>query len=173
LGQPDIGVLSNSTDRTIRPGDYTLPPLKDWKFTVDNEFAERMLSNLTVYIKSHKPGALCSRCIGLNFWAPAFNLGVAIADLCARSATCEFCRLLVRICERNANVTDGEVHFERRQSNLALLEDSYPILSIFRTPVPGKCNLRVSKCICFADMSRPATARSYPNWITGAPRVGE
>ncbi|OSS51061.1 hypothetical protein B5807_04075 [Epicoccum nigrum] len=95
-----------------------------------------MLSNLTVYIKSHKPGALCSRCIGLNFWAPAFNLGVAIADLCARSATCEFCRLLVRICERNANVTDGEVHFERRQSNLALLEDSYPILSIFRTPVP-------------------------------------
>ena len=150
LALPNTGVLSNSTDRTIRPGDYTLPPLKDWEFIVDNEFAERMLSQSTIYNKSHKSGTFCNRCIGLNFWAPGFNLGVTMVDLRARSPNCDFCRLLVRVCERSATGMGGKVHIERRQSNLALLEDSYPMLSIFRTPVSGKPSPKVQRT-CFAD----------------------
>jgi hypothetical protein len=74
-----------------------------------------------------------------------------MVDLRARSLNCDFCRLLVGVCERNTNVIDGEVHIERRQSNLALLEDSYPMLSIFRTPVPGKCSRNFYRRTCFSD----------------------
>ena len=166
LARPDIGVLSNSTDRTIRPGDYTLPPLKDWEFIVDNEFAERMSSQSTFYETSHKPGAFCNRCIGLNFWAPGFNLGVTMVDLRARAPNCDFCRLLVRVCEHTANIMDGEVHIERRQSNLALLEDSYPMLSIFRTPVPGRSRPKSINAPVLLTRSRRSSAHPNPNWFT-------
>lgn len=89
-----------------------------------------------------------------------------MVDLRARAPNCDFCRLLVRVCEHTANIMDGEVHIERRQSNLALLEDSYPMLSIFRTPVPGRCSPKSIDAPVLLTRSRPSSAHSNPNWFT-------
>lgn len=134
LGQPAVGILSNHTDRSIRLADYTLPPLKDWEFNVDNVFAEQLVGQIQAMDVDHKRGVLCNRCIGLNFWAGGFSMGDTMAALVERSESCDFCRLLAKACGGSGNVVDGRVQIERKQSNLVLLGDSFPLLSIYRSP---------------------------------------
>lgn len=140
LGQPDLGVLSNYSGRPVRLTDYTLPPMKDWEFEVDNTFAQTLLAQVGAVAMAPSPtkrAALCRRCVGLNFWAGGFAMGDTIESLLSRAKICNFCDLLARVCQKNRNIVGGNVQIERNQSNLVIPSDPVPILSICRSP--GKC----------------------------------
>lgn len=130
LVQPDIGVLSN---HMYKSADYTLPPLKNWEFNVDNDFAKELSVHIQSIAPEHGCGIFCSRCRGLNFWAGGFSMGDTMVALQERSKHCDFCRLLVQTCAKNPNVVNGRMQIERKQSNLVLLGDSFPVLSIYRS----------------------------------------
>lgn len=128
LGQPVVSAG--------RPADYDLPPLKDWEFTVDNQFAEKVYQQHSVEISTltqDDRATLCGRCQGVNFWAGGFSMTDTIEGLQGRSSSCDFCRLLCKVCKTNPNVIDGKVQLERKQSNLMISGDPFPILSICRS----------------------------------------
>lgn len=133
---------SSNISRTISR-DYSLPPLQDWEFPVDNEFAEKVVARLDP--KSFYPGGvskvvsiarLCSRCEKLDFWDSLFEIEDQISDLIKRSRSCQFCEVLLRICERFEQSSNAKVfRFERRESSLRLSGlQTLPVLSICCSP---------------------------------------
>ncbi|KAF2621900.1 HET-domain-containing protein [Macroventuria anomochaeta] len=135
--RPPIGVLTEMPGVPIRPADYTLPPMKDWEFNVDNLFAESVL--LEVGSEAMVPSTrvrtkLCSRCKALNFWASSFKLEDELSALHLRAKTCDFCGLVAMACKHNEVIKNDKLQIERKQSNLMLTGDPYPVLSIIRSP---------------------------------------
>ncbi|KAF2714315.1 hypothetical protein K504DRAFT_528668 [Pleomassaria siparia CBS 279.74] len=117
--------------------DYTLPPLEDWEFIVDNDFVDCLLPKVNQDIFSpQKPPStrLCSRCVSLNFWEGGFSFGDTMSGLKDRAEQCDFCKLL-STCRTDKKPPSDFVQFERIQSNLVLTGDSFPVLSIFRSPM--------------------------------------
>ncbi|KAF1913083.1 hypothetical protein BDU57DRAFT_541758 [Ampelomyces quisqualis] len=129
-------VYSGVLGRPIRL-DYSLPPLKDWEFPVDNHFARDValrVGNANFLPDSKITSTLCKRCRKLDFWIGGFSLDDKISSLLISAQTCDFCKMLRDTRrEEDAAATD-HVRFERKESNLLLAGDPFPALSIVRMP---------------------------------------
>jgi len=113
---------------------YTTPPLKDWKFMVDNDFAEDLLTDgHTVFpLPSVPHGKFCDRCSHIDFWEEGFMLKDSMESLSGRAEQCDFCRLLST--RGTEELKGGLVQLERKGSNLMHTSNPFPVLSIFRSP---------------------------------------
>ena len=135
---PDL-IKTSLGQRSSRQQDYTLPPLKDWKFSVDNDFVEFVFPTVTdqksIMPSSDATSVLCERCVNLNFWQGGFAISDKIDALEDRATRCDFCRLLT-ICITSKDRENGEMQFERNENESVLVptEKPYPVLSIFRVP---------------------------------------
>jgi hypothetical protein len=148
----------NKPDPTVR-ADYSLPPLKDWQFPVDNRFASAVTNygNCTALIsqsKSTKVLKLCKRCSVLEFWTAGFSLDDNLSDLRFSAQTCELCRMLLNTHRDDNTLANGRVRFERKESNLLLVGKSFPVLSLLRTP-----DARITRHfqIGFPELPEPGT----------------
>jgi serine/threonine protein kinase len=134
---PQRLAADTTVGRTTRP-DYTLPPLKDWEFPVDNAFAKKVLDKLgpeAMQPRLSVSTTLCSRCKNLNFWRGGFAFEDRVLDLEGRSNICDFCRMLWGVCTKVGATRGPIVRFERIESTLRLSgSQSLPVLSIFRSP---------------------------------------
>lgn len=130
------GVLTGLPGRLIQPADYTLPPLKDWQFNVDNQFAVTVRDEVgfqAMIPTVITPARLCTRCLGLQFWGSSFQMPESLSVLLDRAKDCDFCQLIVNTCAKSSNVKNDRFQIERKQSNLMMTGDPFPILSIFRS----------------------------------------
>ncbi|KAJ8117109.1 hypothetical protein OPT61_g1616 [Boeremia exigua] len=132
----NIGVLSNHRGRVVKFLDYTLPPLKDWEFNVDNVFAETVLGTIGTQVAMPEPrgrASLCSRCFGLNFWAGGFKMEDTLNSLSKRLTTCDFCRLLFETIESGA--------FKQLISDTIYIPEFSKYNAELRTPLPIQAGL--------------------------------
>jgi hypothetical protein len=80
LATRETGILNGLPKQLHELADYSLPPLKDWEFPVDNLFAEHVFTavgseTLLPAPEARQPGgSLCSRCIHLDFWVGGFSM---------------------------------------------------------------------------------------------------
>lgn len=122
--------------------DYTLPP-KDWQFTVDNVFADAVLTQLRQkksILWDSECANLCSRCQSLNFWSGGFAIEEKSFELQLKATRCHFCKLLWQAYEKAHAIKNFRIRFERNESVIRLSgQQSLPVLSIFRSP--GKFEL--------------------------------
>lgn len=128
------GVLSGLPGRLIQPADYTLPPLKDWQFTVDNHFAKAARDAVdpqAMIPPLSTPARLCDRCLELDFWGSSFQMPELLSALLDRARDCDFCKLIANACASSSNVKNDRFQLERKQSNLMMTGDPFPVLSIF------------------------------------------
>jgi hypothetical protein len=122
--------------RTIR-ADYSLPPLESWEFEVDNGFATKAIKHLRV---EDFPGPttihnkLCGRCAKLNFWSSGFVIEDDADDLAKSATTCDFCALLQVASSGTDRPRSEKIRFERIQSVIAITGNTFPVLSIVRSP---------------------------------------
>lgn len=130
-------ILSGVLGRPIRTADYGVPPRQDWEFSVDNIFARTLAARILPQELSPlppTPSELCDRCSNLDFWVGGLSFEDTIQGLQDRAKTCDLCKLLSEVCEENASVKGSIVAFERKQSNILVVGDIFPVLSIFRSP---------------------------------------
>jgi serine/threonine protein kinase len=134
---PQAKLLTGVRDRSTRTADYTLPPLKDWEFIVDNKFVDDLLLPRVEYeaLVPHapQPAQLCDRCTSLDFWIGGFTLIDDWSALESRAEQCDFCRLLSSFRPEGGSGS-GLIQLERKQSNLVPTAHPFPTLSIFRAP---------------------------------------
>jgi hypothetical protein len=129
-----------SVGRTLK-ADYSLPPLEDWEFPVDNVFANKVLAKLgteAMRPQSSVSATLCKRCKGLNFWAGGFAIEDKVLNFKEKSNNCGFCRMLWGVCARVGASIGAAVRFEREDSTLRMSGRPWPVLFIFTSP--GKWN---------------------------------
>jgi hypothetical protein len=129
-------VLSGVLGRPIR-ADYSLPPLKDWQFPVDNRFADTVahrVENSTFLPQFKKVPKLCTRCSMLEFWTGGFSLDDNVPDLLGSAQTCDLCRMLRDARREDDTPANDRIRFERKESNLLLAGDPFPVLSFLRIP---------------------------------------
>lgn len=131
-----LPVISGVLGRPIR-ADYSLPPLKDWQFPVDNQFAEQVINRIssTAFLPREKQlPTLCERCKSLDFWTGGFSIDDYVSNLLISAQTCDFCRLLRDARRVEDSPATDHIRFERKESNLLLTGDPFPVLSILRMP---------------------------------------
>ncbi|KAJ0120690.1 hypothetical protein J7T55_015422 [Diaporthe amygdali] len=124
----------------IRAGKrkYVLVQLNNiWEFTVDNNFAAKVVETATNALSFPKdkisPG-LCAKCRQLEFWKPHFRI-VDRWDILEDSLhTCDFCRMRYEVCKHLDRKEFPEVRFDRDQSILTLNDAYPPVMSICRGP---------------------------------------
>ncbi|KAI0432193.1 hypothetical protein F5Y09DRAFT_160880 [Xylaria sp. FL1042] len=152
-GLPINGEITKATK-----ADYTLPPLKDWEYPVDNEFAGKATSQLDTaglhILPAHN--RLCGRCLTMNFWKGGFAIEDKIEDLYARSRDCGFCQMLWDANRKFGVPKTLRVRFERHQSMLKLsgINCTLPIFSIVRSP---KLHTPLPIQIGFPELPQPGT----------------
>lgn len=136
LNAPQAQLLTGIRNRPTRVADYTLPPLKDWEFIVDNNFVDYLLLKVghqAISPQTSLPARLCDRCAKLDFWEGGFTLGDSWRALKDRAEQCDFCKLL-STCRPEGGLMGDLIQLDRNQSNLVLTGNSFPALSIFRSP---------------------------------------
>jgi hypothetical protein len=129
-------MLSGVLGRPIRV-DYSLPPLKDWQFPVDNRFADAVthrVGTAAFLPQSRKVPRLCNRCSTLEFWTGGFSLDDNVPDLLISAQTCDLCRMLRDARRVDNTPANDRIRFERKESNLLLAGDPFPVLSFLRIP---------------------------------------
>jgi serine/threonine protein kinase len=129
-------ILSGVRGRPIR-ADYSLPPLKDWHFPVDNRFADAValrVGNATFWPRSRETPKLCERCEKLDFWTGGFFIDDDVFSLLMSAQTCDFCKMLRDSRRDDDSAATAQVRFERKESNILLAGDPFPVLSILRAP---------------------------------------
>lgn len=140
LGRNLTASFPNSTTRR----DYTVPPMGEWEFPVDNDFARLVWDRLNIDISRHEELApapadrLCKSCSDLKFFDGAFSIEVNVSALRVQYQACDFCKMLADIIAKrfrrlNRDAPD-RVQFVRKRS--ALLLDGYsktPDITIFRS----------------------------------------
>ncbi|KAH7398564.1 hypothetical protein BKA66DRAFT_483928 [Pyrenochaeta sp. MPI-SDFR-AT-0127] len=117
--------------------DYTLPPLEDWTFHVDNVFAGKVLAVVGARPFSEELSTttkLCARCLSLDFWKGGFYIEDSVLELQERAKVCDLCRMLQNVHHEAAGVKGTMVRFERKQSVIMMTGHQFPVLSIFRSP---------------------------------------
>jgi serine/threonine protein kinase len=117
--------------------DYTLPPLKDWEFHIDNTFAKKIVNRAGVQALSPQRNSLptlCVQCSKRNFWKGGFSIEVDAATLEDRAQGCDLCKMLYDIHNQTEDPKPSKARFVRDQSNLIMSGDPYPVLSIIRSP---------------------------------------
>jgi hypothetical protein len=137
--------------------DYSLPPLKDWEFPVDNHFAQEVadrVGNATFSPKARPMPTLCKRCKKLEFWTGGFSLDDNVSSLLMSAQTCDLCKMLRDARREEDTAATDHIRFERKESNLLLAGDPFPALSILRTP-----GARISQLfqIGFPELPQPNT----------------
>lgn len=120
-----------------RPVDYSLPPLEDWTFHVDNSFADKILNRIGLepfLLPSNRAEEICPRCLDLNIWSAGFSLELPILTLRQRSKSCQLCKMLLDAYDTATGVKGEMVRFERNQSVIIMTGHRFPVLSVFRSP---------------------------------------
>ncbi|KAH7385408.1 hypothetical protein DE146DRAFT_748230 [Phaeosphaeria sp. MPI-PUGE-AT-0046c] len=128
-------ILARTKHDTYLFSDYSLPPLKDWQFPVDNRFAEQVASRIsnTAFNPQHKKTHnLCNRCRSLKFWTGGFSIDDYVSSLLVSAQNCDFCTLLRDARREDDSQATDQIRFERKESNLLLTGDPFPVLSIVR-----------------------------------------
>ncbi|CAM1502343.1 Fc.00g043270.m01.CDS01 [Cosmosporella sp. VM-42] len=77
---------------------------------------------------------LCSSCLELDFWSPAFSILYQTQELEGKSTACDLCNLFWTMCKREGATKHPTVQFDRVQSSITLNGGGPPILSIYRSP---------------------------------------
>ncbi|KAF1832274.1 HET-domain-containing protein [Decorospora gaudefroyi] len=119
--------------------DYRLPPLKDWVFSVDTRFA----ANLS------KRSELLGR---------RFTFDDDMSALEHRAEACDFCKMLAEVSVKPDGSRRKAVGFERKQSNLLIVGEPFPVLSIFRS---FEAELPTAIQLGFPDPPQPRTDTSF------------
>lgn len=139
----DQGIMRAADITKGAKADYTLPPLKDWQFSVDNIFADAVLAQLHQKIGvlwDTECANLCGRCQSLNFWSGGFAIEEKSFELQLKATRCSFCKLLWQAYEKAHAIKNSRIRFERNESVMRLSgQQSLPVLTIFRSP--GECEL--------------------------------
>jgi hypothetical protein len=117
--------------------DYTLPPLKDWEFQIDNNFADKVVAS--VGAREFIPQTrilhqLCSSCSGQDFLKGGFSIEERVSTLEDRAPKCDLCRMLYEVHNQAEEPKGDRAVFQRDQSNIVMTGDSYPVLSLIRSP---------------------------------------
>lgn len=140
LATRETGILKGLPKQLYKLADYSLPPLKNWEFPVDNLFAERVFTAVGSEIllpapEARQPGDnLCYQCKRLDFWVGGFSMIDNVTAVAARAEEgCDFCALLAKVCKKSPSVIRGNFQIERRQSNLWISGDIAPAMSIARS----------------------------------------
>ncbi|KAI1277694.1 hypothetical protein F5Y07DRAFT_398247 [Xylaria sp. FL0933] len=137
MSQVRGSAMNGEITRTTK-ADYTLPPLEDWEYPVDNEFAGKATSQLdTAGLRSLPPHSnLCMKCLNMNFWKGGFSVEDKIEDLYARTRDCSFCLMLWNANRKFGLPKTLRVRLERHQSMLKLSGTNLmlPVFSIVRSP---------------------------------------
>ncbi|KAL9616668.1 MAG: hypothetical protein Q9160_008491 [Pyrenula sp. 1 TL-2023] len=136
------------TNVTLTFSDLADKPLdiNVWDFSVDNDFATRLLDKLdesslpSPFPYPAESEQLCDGCRGLNFWVPSFRIVDKLTDLQWRAAKCRFCEMRWTACSHLEGVED-RVRFDRVQSVIKMNESDPPVFFICRcrnlnTPIP-------------------------------------
>jgi serine/threonine protein kinase len=134
---PKTGPLATGVLSRKIKADYSLPPLEDWEFEVDNVFAERAISHIEAESPTKQSttiGQLCGRCSTLNFWLSGFAIDHDLNELAESAKTCDLCRLFQNASYGVDRQHGGKLRFERNQSVITMTGHSFPVLSIFRSP---------------------------------------
>jgi serine/threonine protein kinase len=134
--QPSGPLKSGVLGRPIGT-DYTLPPLKDWEFQIDNSFADKVVD--TVGMQAFMPQAdinhqLCTLCSTRNFLKGGFSIEEQVSTLEDRAPKCDLCRMLYEIHSQAEDPKGDRARFQRDQSSIIMTGDSYPVLSLVRSP---------------------------------------
>ncbi|KAI4689686.1 uncharacterized protein J4E88_003041 [Alternaria novae-zelandiae] len=117
--------------------DYTLPPLKDWEFNVDNEFAHKVVAIVDGQEFIPQPNIahrICAACSARDFLQGGFSIEERVSTLEDRAPECDLCRMLYEIHNQAEEPKGDPAVFQRDQSNIILTGDSYPVLSLIRSP---------------------------------------
>ncbi|KAI0541834.1 HET-domain-containing protein [Xylaria digitata] len=150
--------LSGKEITRTAKADYTLPPLEDWEYPVDNDFAGKAVNQLETTalrpLLPHSP--LCWRCSNLNFWKGGFAIEDKIEDLYGRSQACLFCQMLWNAHRKFGLSKTQKVRFERHESTLKLsgTESTLPTFCILRSP---KLHTPLPIQIGFPQLPQPGT----------------
>ncbi|KAI0199922.1 HET-domain-containing protein [Astrocystis sublimbata] len=137
LLNPKMEANGRSSNVRITNPDYSLPPLDQWQFPVDETFADKVLTRLGVKafkLRESTTATLCSTCKQYNFWRGGFSFSDRTADLCRRSRDCGLCHMLWTIHRNGENPKSPTIRFERDGSTMKLPGSrSLPVLSILRS----------------------------------------
>ncbi|KAI1121969.1 hypothetical protein F5Y10DRAFT_255134 [Nemania abortiva] len=139
--QPDNLQPAHNTSRNIRTmnTDYSLPPLDQWEFQVDETFSRKALAQLganTFRPHSSAPSPLCNRCERYKFWSAGFYIEVKARELLdGRSRGCGLCQMLWDVHMKGDRKKDPKVRFVRDGSMLRISgSHSLPVLSLLGGP---------------------------------------
>ncbi|KAI0103824.1 hypothetical protein GGR51DRAFT_523569 [Nemania sp. FL0031] len=142
--------------------DYSLPPLDQWEFPVDDLFASKVLAQLgakTFRPQEQAPVALCSRCERYDFRLGGFYIEVKAAELLDGRSRCGLCRVLWEVHVKGERKKDLKVRFVRDGSMLRISgSDSLPVLSLLAGPerkVPNPIQLG------FPELLQPGTQEFF------------
>ncbi|KAI8626068.1 hypothetical protein F5Y19DRAFT_488559 [Xylariaceae sp. FL1651] len=119
--------------------DYTLPPLKDWNYFIDNAFAGKVTDKLgddSLRPQPREAVTLCQRCAHLNFWTGGFFIEDKSSNLHEKSAQCHFCAMMWNAYKAFGLSKSLRVRFEIDKSTLRLsgINHKLPVFSIIRSP---------------------------------------
>ncbi|KAI3329590.1 hypothetical protein F4824DRAFT_383811 [Ustulina deusta] len=152
------GVAVNREITRTTKADYTLPPLEDWEYPVDNNFAGKATSQLDTTVLDLLPpdSRLCGRCLNINFWKGGFAIEYKTAELHSQSQDCPFCEMLWNAYKKYGLPKTLKVRLERHQSMLKLSGTDYtlPVFSIVRSP---KLHTPLPIQIGFPQLPQPGT----------------
>lgn len=117
--------------------DYTLPPLKDWEFQIDNNFADKLVASVDVQefvpqTRAHPQ--LCGSCSTQDFLKGGFSIEERVSALEDRAPQCDLCRMLYEVHNQAEEPKGDRAVFQRDQSNIIMTGDSYPVVSLIRSP---------------------------------------
>ncbi|KAH9909794.1 hypothetical protein F4778DRAFT_14888 [Xylariomycetidae sp. FL2044] len=131
-----LTAAANNRGRTTRP-DYSLLPMNNWEFPVDNKFAGKVVDQLGVEAfnpQVSRAATLCQQCTDLDFWRAGFAIERGVDKLFRNSKTCALCGMLWRAYDR-ARVNGSTVRFERNASILRITGGKMlPALTVMRSP---------------------------------------
>ncbi|KAF4842896.1 Cyclin-dependent kinase 2 [Colletotrichum siamense] len=138
LGVPQLALPT----RTAR-NNYTLPPLEDWKFPVDNDFAAdlaALLGQKSLAPTLSKRAKLCEACSRLKIWEAGFDVAYQRDKLQQNSTLCDLCSLLWHAWSNASEEVKASavINFDRIGSTIHIRgAASQAALSLFRSP--GQC----------------------------------
>lgn len=135
--------------RSIK-ADYSLPPLESWEFAMDNNLAAKAMKHLTTKGISEitaTRNALCARCAGLNFWSSGFANEDNVHALARSAANCDLFKMLRDVSQGTNSPHSEKIRFERNHSVITVTSNTFPVLSLIRSPGEFKHYL----ILCIAD----------------------
>jgi hypothetical protein len=148
LKYPRANLAVKHHNSNITNGEYSLPPLDQWQFPVDEVFARKTLVQLgaeTFRPHGSSPATLCDRCQGYQFWRGGFYIEVKAQDLLeGRSKGCGLCQMFWDVHKNGDNLKRIKIRFERNGSTLRIMPDSHPLPVLSILGSPGKCPFHIS-----------------------------